>query len=402
MQATAACPSRLAGLRVRTGREGVSRDRCSKETETEECRMAMKFWVTAPFFYPDMSKPWSDVLDSMIQIVDAAEEFGFEGITINENQFQNYVSNPSAMMFATVAATRTKRLRIVPGVVVLPAYNPLLVASEMALLDHLAPGRVGLGVARGGSRLQLDRLGVQPQHQRAMYEEALEIVLRMFNEDDVAFDGEYYSFPPSTLVPKPLTKPHPDIWVASQSNAGVRKVAQQGLNLITAPNYGNFEPHGDLEELLANYNDEIATSGKPRGQVMVLRHTWLGRTEEEALEYFDDVVSEYNYYMALVKGPGTVDSREDRLATRDVGESRDYVKAGKMQPENHSFSTENLFEKYADPVLTTPDRMIERFKAYEKMGVDHLACLIAVGMPTEAIIKNMKMMAEEVFPAFAE
>ena len=241
----------------------------------------MKFWVTAPFFYPDMNRPWSEVLDSMLRIADAAEEFGFEGITINENQFQNYVTNPSAMMFAAVVAQRTKRLRIVPGVVVLPAYNPLLVASQMCLLDQLAPGRIGIGLARGGSRLQLERLGVKPENQRQMYEEALEIVRRLFVEDDFSFDGQFWSFPPTTLVPKPATLPHPDIWIASQSNDGVRRVAQQGLNLITAPNYGNFEPYGDLEELLGSYNDEIAKTGNPRGEVMVLRHTWVGRTEEE-------------------------------------------------------------------------------------------------------------------------
>jgi alkanesulfonate monooxygenase SsuD/methylene tetrahydromethanopterin reductase-like flavin-dependent oxidoreductase (luciferase family) len=364
--------------------------------------MGMKFWVTAPFFYPDMNRPWSEVLDSMLRIVDAAEEYGFEGITINENQFQNYVTNPSAMTFAAVAAQRTKRLRIVPGVVVLPAYNPLLVASEMCLLDHLAPGRVGIGVARGGSRFQLDRIGVEPQNQRKMYEESLHIIRSLFTEDDFSFDGEFYSFPPTTLVPKPVTLPHPDIWIASQSNDGVRAVAREGLNLITAPNYGNFEPYGDLEELIASYNDEITKIGKPRGQVMVLRHTWLGRTEEEALEYFDDVLSEYNYYMALVKGPGTVDTKEGRLATRDVGASRDYVYRGQMTPEDHSYSKENLLEKYADPILTTPDKMIERFKSYERIGVDHLACLIAVGMPTDAIVANMKLMSEEVFPAFAD
>ncbi|GHC40667.1 monooxygenase [Gemmobacter nanjingensis] len=364
--------------------------------------MGMKFWVTAPFFYPDMSKPWSEVLDSMLRIVDAAEEYGFEGITINENQFQNYVCNPSAMMFAAVAAQRTKRLRIVPGVVVLPAYNPLLVASQMCLLDHLAPGRTGLGVARGGSRFQLERLGIEPKDQRPMYDEGLKVIRGLFENDDFSFDGDYFSFPPTTLVPKPATLPHPEIWVASQSISGVRSVAQQGLNLITAPNYGNFEPYGDLEELVESYNDECKKSGQQRGQVMVLRHTWLGRTEEEALEYFDDVVSEYNYYMALVKGPGTVDTKEDRLATRDVGESRNYVFRGKMTPENHQISKENLLEKYADPILTTPEKMIERMKSYEKIGVDHMACLIAVGMPTDAIIANMKMMSEEVFPAFAD
>jgi alkanesulfonate monooxygenase SsuD/methylene tetrahydromethanopterin reductase-like flavin-dependent oxidoreductase (luciferase family) len=362
--------------------------------------MALKFWVTTPFFYPDMTRPWSEVLDGMIKIVDAAEELGFEGITINENQFQNYTCNPSAMMFAVVAAQRTKRLRIKPGVVVLPAYNPLLVASQMALLDHLAPGRTGIGVARGGSRYQLDRLGVNPEDQRPMYEESLDIIRRLLTEDEVEHDGKYFSFPRTTLVPKPVTKPHPELWIASQSAAGVRKVAQTGLNLVTAPNFGSFEPHGDLEALLAAYDDELAKTGQPRGEVMVLRHTSVGRTEAEALEYFDDLVNEYNHYMALVKGEGSDATREDRLTTRGMGTSRDYVTKGRMRPEEYSFSTEDLYEKYDDPVFTTPDRMIERFKTYEGMGVDHIACLIAVGQPIEAVIKNMELMAEEVLPAF--
>jgi hypothetical protein len=85
-----------------------------------------------------------------------------------------------------------------------------------------------------------------------------------------------------------------------------------------------------------------------------------------------------------------------------VGESRDYVHRGEMTPENHSFSKDKLLEKYADPILTTPDKMIERFKSYEKVGVDHLACLIAVGQPADDIVKNLKFMSEEVLPAFAD
>jgi hypothetical protein len=65
-------------------------------------------------------------------------------------------------------------------------------------------------------------------------------------------------------------------------------------------------------------------------------------------------------------------------------------------------SSEGLYEKYSDPVLTTPDRMIERFKSMAAMGVDHLACLIAVGQPIGEIVKNLELMAQEVLPAFAE
>ncbi|MCK8616611.1 LLM class flavin-dependent oxidoreductase [Gordonia sp. C13] len=363
----------------------------------------MKIWVTTPFFYRDMSRPWSELLDDMLRIVDAAEDLGFEGVTVNENHFQNYVSNPSSVMFSALAAARTERLRIMPGIVVLPYYNPLLIASEMSFLDHMAPGRIGIGVARGGSRYPLDRIGVDPKDAREIYEESLEIIKRVWVEDDVEYDGKYFSFPPTTIVPKPASDPHPELWAASQSIDGVRRVAKQGNNLITAPNYGNFEPYGDLEALLEAYNDEIEQTGMPRGQVMALRHTWLGNTEEQATEYFDDVLSEYNYYLTLVHASRTANqTKEERLSVRADGEKDDsVVKGGAMKPAEETFSKEGLSEKYADPILTTPDRMIERFKAYEALGVDHMACLIAVGQPIEAVVANMEFMAKEVLPEFS-
>ncbi|CAM3292535.1 Monooxygenase [Williamsia muralis] len=363
----------------------------------------MKIWVTTPFFYRDMSRPWSELLNDMLSIVDAAENLGFEGVTVNENHFQNYVSNPSSMMFSALAAARTKRLRIMPGIVVLPYYNPLLIASEMSFLDQMAPGRIGIGVARGGSRYPLDRIGVDPKNAREMYEESLEIIKRVWVENDVSYDGKYFSFPPTTLVPKPASDPHPELWTASQSIDGVRRVAHQGTNLITAPNYGNFEPYGDLEALLEAYNDEIEKTGLARQQVMALRHTWLGSTEDQATEYFDDVLSEYNYYLTLVHAGSTANkTKEERLAARADGEKDDsVVRSGAMVPAQEAVSKEGLFEKYADPILTTPDRMISRFESYEALGVDHMACLIAVGQPIEAVIKNMEFMAKEVLPEFS-
>ncbi|MBD0863651.1 LLM class flavin-dependent oxidoreductase [Gordonia sp. zg691] len=363
--------------------------------------MSLKIWVTTPFFYPDMSRPWSEVFNDMLSIVDAAEDLGFEGVTVNENHFQNYVTNPSSIMFSALAAQRTKRLRIMPGIVVLPYYNPLIIASEMSFLDQMAPGRIGIGVARGGSSYQLERVGVDMANARAMYEESLEIIRKVWTEDDVSYDGKFYNFPETTIVPKPASDPHPEIWAASQSVDGVKRVAEQGLNLITAPNHGNFEPYGDLETLLAAYDDAVAVSEHPRQQVMVLRHTWLGETEEKALEYFDDFLNEYNHYRALVKGSGSTASKEGRLAARTGGAVDDgAIKAGLVRPESESFPREGLYEKYSDPILTTPERMIERFKTYEKLGVDHMACLVAVGQPTSEVIKNMEFMAKEVLPEF--
>lgn len=363
--------------------------------------MALKFWVTAPFFWADMSRPWSELQKDMLRLAEAAEELGYEGVTVNENLFQNYTCNPSSLAFAAIVAARTERLRIMPGVVVLPIYNPLQIASEMSALDNFAPGRIDIGVARGGARYPLDRLGVDMSEARDIYEESLEIIRRVWTEDDVSFDGRYFSFPPTTVLPKPVTQPHPQIWVASQSIQGVKKVAEEGLNLVTAPNFGTFEPHGDLQALLEAYESAVAESGMPRGEVMVYRHALVGRTEAEALKHFEYVVDEWNHYMAVVKGSGSAESRESRLTARTAGvRIDDFIVKGRVRPETETASAENLFESYDDPILTTPDRMIERFKSYEAMGVDHVACLIAMGQPIEDLISNMKMMAAEVFPAF--
>lgn len=364
----------------------------------------MKFWATVPFFYRDMERPWRELLAEQIDLAQAAEDLGFEGITIPENHFQNYLTNPSALAFASAVAVRTKRLKIKPGVIVLPYYHPLLVASEVGLLDSLAPGRVSIGVARGGSRYQFDRIGVNPDDARGMYEEALEIIKRAWVEDDFRFEGRYYSFPETTIVPKPDTKPYPALWVAAQSIEGIRKVAEEGYNLVTSTNYGNFEPHGDLELLIRHYNEAAATSGYPRGEVMVMRHVWLAESEQEALKHFDKVVDHWNHYMAVVQGGGAKrgQTREQRLARRTEGATRDFVRGGRIIPETNVQSPENLFETFNDPIMTTPDRVIDRFRHYEKLGIDHLDCHQGMGMPVDEVIANMELMASEVFPAFEQ
>jgi hypothetical protein len=107
--------------------------------------------------------------------------------------------------------------------------------------------------------------------------------------------------------------------------------------------------------------------------------------------------------MALVKGSGSTQTQEDRLKARGVGDRiDDTIVAGLVRPLTESPSSEGIFDKYDDPVITTPQRMIERFKGYEAMGVDHLVCLVAAGQPIDDVIDNMKMMAREVFPAFAD
>lgn len=362
--------------------------------------MTLKFWVTAPFFLGSSPRPWGDLLSDMLDLAQAAEDLGFEGISMPENHFQNYVTNPSSLTFCAVVSQRTKTLRLQPGVIVLPYYHPLLIASEISMLDALAPGRVEIGIARGGSRPQFDRVGIPFDEVRERYEESLDIITRAWTEDDIVYDGRFYKFPATTIVPKPATPP--PLWVAAQSVQGVQKVAEDGLNLLTMPNFGNFEPHGDFPMLLDAFNEAAERSDKPRGGVMVLRHVWLGQTEKDSLRYFDDVVNHWNHYSAFVKNSGRTDTAEGRLTRRVDDQGRNFVKGGIIAPEKNAPSRDNLFENFDDPIMTTPDRMIERVKGYEQLGVTRLTVHQAWGQPIGEVIKNMEFMAQEVLPAFGE
>lgn len=363
--------------------------------------MAMKIWATLPFFHKDRSQPWSEVLAEQLDIAQAAEDLGFEGVVIPENHFANYVTNPSSLGVAAAVAARTERLRIHPGVFVLPYYHPLLVASWIGFLEALAPGRISFGVARGGARIGFDRMGIDYDDALEMYNESLEIIQRAWVEDDFAWEGKHYSFPKTTVSTK--SKTPLDIWVASQSADGIRRVAEAGLNLETSPNFGHFEPQGDLDVLLQTYEQAVADSGKPRGEVMVLRHVWLGDTEEQAMEHWDDLVNHSDHYMTIVQGGREnrdLTLQEARLGRRiDGAPVNDFITGGFVDVVPVPRSKENLYETMNDPVLTTPDRMIERFKHYESIGIDHLLLHQAWGQSNDAVLKNMEKIATEIFPA---
>ncbi|MEZ2388553.1 LLM class flavin-dependent oxidoreductase [bacterium RCC_150] len=363
--------------------------------------MAIRFWSTAHFFW-DGKQSWSSLYQDMIDLSQAAEDLGFEGISMPENHFQNYVTNPSSLMFSAVVASKTKTLKIQPGVIVLPYYNPLLISSEIAALTHMAPGRIDIGIARGGSRPQFDRVGVNYDDVREIYEESLEIIRRSWVEDDMTHEGRFFNFPATTIVPKPYEEGGPALWVAAQSVPGVRKVAEDGLNLLTMPNFGNFEPHGDFKILMGEYNKAVEESGKPRGGVMMLRHAWVAETEAQAKKFLPEMLHHWNHYNAFVKNSGDTSSAEGRLQRRVDDQGRTFVKGGFIIPETASPNTDNLFDDFDDPIMTTPDRFIERVKGYEEMGVDRLSLHQTWGQPIGDVIKNMEFIAKEVFPEFEE
>ena len=131
-------------------------------------------------------------------------------------------------LMAFVAA-KTRRLRLVTSVMVLPHRNPVLTAKMLATIDVLSGGRVTVGVGVGWLREEFEALGAPDFDKRgAASDEYLTIFKKLWTQDPAEHEGRFYRFKPLHCQPQPVQKPHPPIWIGGHSRAALRRTARHG------------------------------------------------------------------------------------------------------------------------------------------------------------------------------
>src|SRR5499425_3223703 len=131
-------------------------------------------------------------------------------------------------LMAFVAA-KTRRLRLVTSVMIVPYRNPVLTAKALATIDVLSKGRVTLGVGVGWMREEFEALGAPDFDRRgAVTDEYIRIFKTLWTQSPASFEGEFYRFAPLKCEPLPVQKPHPPIWIGGHSQYALRRVARLG------------------------------------------------------------------------------------------------------------------------------------------------------------------------------
>jgi alkanesulfonate monooxygenase SsuD/methylene tetrahydromethanopterin reductase-like flavin-dependent oxidoreductase (luciferase family) len=160
-------------------------------------------------------------------------------------------------MLGTLAAARTKRLRIGTAVSLAALYHPLRLAEEVALLDMLSGGRVNWGAGRGFAHSEFNAFGVPPEESAERFREAVEIVLQAWTQERFSFQGTHFNFDDIEVLPKPLQKPHPPIWMAATSESAIDWAASRGFSIL-------MDPHASLKDLgdkRRHYTRKLAEAG---------------------------------------------------------------------------------------------------------------------------------------------
>ena len=163
-------------------------------------------------------------------IVDAAEESGLDVMWLAELHFApQRALAASPLILGTAIAARTERIKIGTSVQVVPLANPLRIAEESAILDHVSKGRLIFGVGRSGVVKTYEALNIAYSESKDREVECLEIIQRAWQEDNFSYKGKFYDIQDVTVVPHPVQRPTPEIRLAAAS-VGVFQFASCALH----------------------------------------------------------------------------------------------------------------------------------------------------------------------------
>ena len=185
-----------------------------------------------------------------------ADELGFDQVWAVEHHFlEEYSHCPAPELFLTACAMLTKKIRVGHGIIVcVPEFNhPIKIAERTATLDILSGGRLEVGTGRSATWTELGGFRADPDAPQKSWDEFVRCLPKMWTQETYAYEGEFWSMPERTIIPKVYQRPHPPMWVAVTSPGTELDAADRGLGSLGLT-FGQF---AEQEKKIAEYRRRI-------------------------------------------------------------------------------------------------------------------------------------------------
>jgi alkanesulfonate monooxygenase SsuD/methylene tetrahydromethanopterin reductase-like flavin-dependent oxidoreductase (luciferase family) len=227
----------------------------------------MKFGL---FYEHQLPRPWHDgdelkLFQNALDQVELADRLGIDHVWEVEHHFlEEYAHSSAPEVFLGACSQRTKNIRLGHGITLMPpAYNhPARVAERIATLDLVSNGRVEWGTGESAAQLELGGFGIAPAEKRGMWREAVEQCANMMVMDPYpGFTGQYFSMPCRNIVPKPVQKPHPPLWVACSNRETIKLAARLGIGALTFAFVDAAEAKQWVDEYYRIFREECVPIG---------------------------------------------------------------------------------------------------------------------------------------------
>jgi alkanesulfonate monooxygenase SsuD/methylene tetrahydromethanopterin reductase-like flavin-dependent oxidoreductase (luciferase family) len=347
----------------------------------------MKFYCFLQGAWHGRTKPIKQVYEEIIAEAVYAEELGYDGIFLAEQNLVSFLATPDPLQFAAIIAQKTKRIKIGVAIFVLPFHHPLRLAGEIAQLDLLTDGRFEVGIGRGASPYQAKRYerDMPDDASRRFFEEHLKIMMTHWTDPDVdhAHEGEFFRYPDTTVMPGPFQRPHPRLWMAANTVRSVDWSVKLGYHSdhLVAP---FVEPYSWVEQLYHAFEKALSDINRPRrdSDFGINRRAYVAPTVEEAREILPFIRD------------------NNRVVVQQVQLQDEKIKNGEYNVDKPVPGEPSLDEMYLNTLVGTPDEVREKVRQHYELGVDVISAHHHLGQPHEKVRRSMELFAREVMPEF--
>lgn len=347
----------------------------------------MKFGV---FYELQLPRPWTEGSEATL-FNDALDQFaladrlGYDYAWVVEHHFLEEYSHSSAPeVFLGAASQRTKNIRLGHGVIQLTTNQPQRVAEKVSTLDLLSRGRVEMGFGEAAGPAELHPFGVRVRDKRDRWEEAVRAIMPMFSREDWEFHGQYHDFPARNVVPKPMQRPHPPVWVACSNRETIKMAARLGIGALTFAFVSPEEAKQWVDDYYRIFKEECVPIGHAvNPNVAMVTGFSCHADEAEARRRGEDGFQFFGYALAHHYIFG-----EHRPGRTDIWANFERVKAS-LPPAG------------ADRGIGTPEQLRAHLRGFEAAGVDQVTFIQQAGRNRHAhICEALALFAAEVMPEF--
>lgn len=341
-------------------------------------------------FFPDIgpeTQSGRDYWQNALKLVGLVDRYGYAHVRTVEHYFLPYGGySPNPIVFLAAAAQITKHARLITGAV-LPAFNnPMKIAGELAMLDALCDGRLDAGFARAFLPHEFERFGVPMDESRARFDEGVEQVRRLLEEENVTSEGRFHAFRNVTSLPRPTQLPRPPFYIAAlATKESFERAGAAGYGIMAIPMAG-----GAMKDLLDTYRDARARAGhEGPGSIMLAFHMLCHQDQQRAEEIARGPIDRYLKSLVAAATEWTTGTS-----------SADYPGYDKVIDGLSRENFDTQVEKCAAWV-GTPERILDVIGTYRRQVGDFEIASLQVNfndVPLAAAMDSMRLFGERVLP----
>ena len=360
-------------------------------------------------------RPWDEEetlrIRQDVEMGVAADRAGFDTFWAPEHHcLEEYSHNSASHLTCLAVGMLTQRIRLITGIFNLcpPINHPVRVAEQIATIDILTNGRVELGTGRGSGSTEVNTFGIRNDQTREMWDEAIRAIPKMWTQDLFSWEGKHFSVPERCILPKPVQKPHPPLWVTASNPGTVETAARMGLGVAMF----SFSDPIALAPLVETYKNMIEKA-EPVGEfvynkIMAIAPAFCLPDGDEARAIYSaspgTVTPHFSVYFDTI--PVFAERLKDEPRPASQTRIRELIKEaandknikgpfakGKVTPE---FLHQNGI------CVGGPEDVAATVKRFADIGLDQLVVIPVVGWhtPHEKSLESIALMGEKVLPRF--